>query len=149
MIAPLAKNFIILSALVQDIFYVLEPPNTKEVRVCFDFEDCNIWRNMRKTYAYDEFVNFSSFNVSTINSVNITMLRYKLQIMFSYDTVGETKDWRTVVTTGDQMLFDSDHVTLFVFTVIFICNTLYMVVYMILKYKYNLLVFLRGRINSI
>lgn len=140
MIAPLRKDFIILAAFIQNVFYVLDPPNTKEVRVCFDFEDCSQWRSMKRSYVYDELTNISKLNVTN----NLTMFRYKLQIVFDDHSIGETQDWYTAVAVPeDQMLFTSDYIILFILAGVLICKFAYVLIYFAMKYRNQLNVLFR------
>lgn len=95
----------------------------------------------RSYYVSDELTNISKFDVTT----NLTMFRYKLQIVFDDNTVGETKDWYTVVAVpDDQMLFTSDYIILFILAGVLISKCIYALIYFIMRYRNELSVLLRA-----
>jgi hypothetical protein len=96
--AALASSYIILTALVQSIFYIHAPYNVKDAYVMLETNDFSTANNSWEKLYYDLIDDkrtavFKIFIPTT--STQPLSLRYKVKFHYRNNTTGETKEWRT------------------------------------------------------
>ena len=86
---PIKEGFIILTALVNQILYVYNPPNVTETHGCFNqsIEDCK-WIRFNQSHLYnDELITVSIIDTSQVRRMG----RYKLRFTFTDDSCAESE----------------------------------------------------------
>ena len=133
MLPPLKEGFIILTALLQQMLYVYNPPNVIETHGCFNQskEDCK-WIKFNQSYLYnDELISVSIFNTSQVHQTR----RYKLRFTFTDDSCAESawirgKPSEVIIGTSDIIAYMSSG--------FFLANALTCLVYCLVKCKIHM-----------
>jgi hypothetical protein len=102
--AALSTSYIILTALVQNIFYINAPYNVKDAFVMLKTKDFSTTNNETWSKLFYDLIDnkrtpvFKTFVPSaTANS----FLQYKVKFYFRDNTIGETQEWRTFITNDN------------------------------------------------
>lgn len=103
--ALLNVSYIILTALVHQIFYVYQPLEVDQILICFTRnisvknECTNPWTPMSHHYLSDGHGNYlPTFRSNKLNSSSLNggMILYKLRLIWRNKTVSETSNWRLI-----------------------------------------------------
>lgn len=127
--AILKANFIILTAILNNVLYTNVPLGVQQMAIRFDNQ--TEWRKM----------NFSVVNNMKLNTFSIAIdeaKRYKLKLIFNDGTEGEFKDWHAVTTPPPPPIDLSDmsepkYSKLYVVSCITLSSTLFIILKIIVK----------------
>ena len=89
MMPPIKEGFIILTALLNQILYVYNPPNVTDTHGCFNqsIEECK-WIRFNQSHLYnDELITVSILDTSQVNRMD----RYKLRFTYADDSCAESE----------------------------------------------------------
>ena len=100
--AALSSSYVILTALVQNIFYIHAPYNVKDVYVMIKTEDFSTSNNTWEKLYYDliDDKRTGVFKIFIPSATAPSSLRYKVKFHFRNDSIGETKEWHTFITNN-------------------------------------------------
>jgi hypothetical protein len=98
--AALSSSYIILTALVQNIFYIHAPYNVKDAYVMIKTDDFSTANNTWEALYYDLIDDKRTpvFKIFIPTATASSSLRYKIKFHFRNDSIGETKEWQTFIT---------------------------------------------------
>lgn len=100
----LAQTFIILAALNQNVFYISHPTDVSEAFVCFDFEVKNATCEWPKNWhrLTPNLLNGQTPVMESNINRTVNWLTYKLRLIFSNRSHGDSKDWSVILSTSSM-----------------------------------------------
>src|SRR3978361_40512 len=130
MMPPVKEGFIILTALLNQILYVYNPPNVTETHGCFNrsIEECK-WIRFNQSHLYnDELITVSILDTSQVNRMD----RYKLRFTYTDDSCAES-EW--MHEKASEITIGTSEIITYMSSGFILSNALSFLVYCIVKCK--------------